>query len=243
MTSLTLRSSNPFPACSLGEGASGLRPGWLASALLLHGLLLSVLLWERQSEPVESPPVAIQVSLLDPEPKTPAQPAPKPPEPVPQKPVPKPVVKPAPVQKPTPVPLAKTPVPNPVVASAPTPQPSAAAAEAATPPAAPVAPTTGPAAGAPVQEARFDADYLQNPKPQYPSLSRRMGEEGRVMLRAYVLPSGQPETVELKQSSGSVRLDEAALAAVRKWRFVPARRGGETVAAWVVIPITFRLES
>jgi len=94
-----------------------------------------------------------------------------------------------------------------------------------------------------VQEARFDADYLQNPRPAYPAASRRMGEQGKVWLRAHVLPNGNTDNVEIKQSSGSPRLDSAALEAVKRWRFVPARQGGEAVAAWVVVPISFSLES
>lgn len=90
-------------------------------------------------------------------------------------------------------------------------------------------------------QPRFDADYLKNPLPQYPPLSKRMREEGIVMLRVYVLPSGQPDTVELKRSSGSARLDECALQVVRQWRFVPARSGGIAVAAWVLVPIAFSL--
>jgi len=47
--------------------------------------------------------------------------------------------------------------------------------------------------------------------------------------------------VELKSTSGSERLDQAALDAVRQWRFVPAKRGSEAIAAWVVVPISFSL--
>jgi protein TonB len=90
-------------------------------------------------------------------------------------------------------------------------------------------------------QPRFDADYLNNPVPRYPPLSRRLREEGVVMLRVYVLPSGLPDAVELKRSSGSARLDESALSAVRQWRFVPARSGDVAVAAWVVVPIAFSL--
>ncbi|HSB96855.1 MAG TPA: energy transducer TonB [Spongiibacteraceae bacterium] len=90
-------------------------------------------------------------------------------------------------------------------------------------------------------QPRFDADYLNNPKPHYPPLSRRLREEGVVMLRVYVLPTGLPDAVELKRSSGSARLDESALSAVRQWRFVPARSGDVAVAAWVVVPIAFSL--
>jgi protein TonB len=56
-----------------------------------------------------------------------------------------------------------------------------------------------------------------------------------------VLPNGLPEQIELKRSSGSSRLDHSALEAVRQWRFVPARRGNDTVAAWVVVPVEFNL--
>jgi periplasmic protein TonB len=90
-------------------------------------------------------------------------------------------------------------------------------------------------------QPRFDADYLNNPVPRYPPLSRRLREEGVVMLRVYVLPSGLPDAVELKRSSGSARLDESALSAVRQWRFIPARSGDVAVAAWVVVPIAFSL--
>ena len=90
-------------------------------------------------------------------------------------------------------------------------------------------------------QPRCDADYLNNPAPRYPPMSRRMREEGVVLVRVYVLPNGQPDVVELKRSSGSSRLDESALAAVKLWKFVPARRGAEAVAAWVVVPVAFNL--
>jgi protein TonB len=49
--------------------------------------------------------------------------------------------------------------------------------------------------------------------------------------------------VELRESSGHPRLDDAAAAAVRRWRFVPARRGEQPVGAWVLVPISFNLRS
>lgn len=88
---------------------------------------------------------------------------------------------------------------------------------------------------------RFDADYLDNPAPRYPPLSRRQREQGVVWLRVYVLANGLPNTIELKQSSGSKRLDEAALDVVKRWRFVPAKRADQPVASWVVVPISFSL--
>jgi protein TonB len=108
-----------------------------------------------------------------------------------------------------------------------------APAQAAEPAAAPAAPL--------VTQARFDADYLQNPAPIYPALSRRMGEEGKVVLRVFVSPDGLPEKMEVRTGSGSSRLDKAAQDAVRRWKFVPARRGDEAVGAWVQVPIVFKL--
>ena len=90
---------------------------------------------------------------------------------------------------------------------------------------------------------RFDAAYLQNPAPEYPSLSRRLGEEGRALLRVLISPEGLPKDIQLQASSGYPRLDQAALQTVRKWRFVPAMRGSEALAAWVIVPIRFNLES
>jgi protein TonB len=90
--------------------------------------------------------------------------------------------------------------------------------------------------------ARFDADYLDNPAPAYPPLSRRMKEEGRVMLRVLVTAGGLPGRIEISAGSGSNRLDRAAADAVRRWRFVPAREGDDAVEAWVIVPIVFKLE-
>ncbi|MCP5268824.1 MAG: TonB family protein [Zoogloeaceae bacterium] len=91
-------------------------------------------------------------------------------------------------------------------------------------------------------EPRFDADYLSNPAPAYPALSRRLGEEGKVILRVFVESSGQPGQIELKASSGSPRLDRAAQEAIRHWKFIPASRGQEAVGAWVLVPIVFTLK-
>jgi periplasmic protein TonB len=89
---------------------------------------------------------------------------------------------------------------------------------------------------------RFDAAYLNNPRPEYPRLARRMGEHGKVTLRVFVSSAGMPDKVEIRSSSGSPRLDQAAREAVEQWKFVPARQGEEPVAAWVLVPITFVLE-
>lgn len=89
----------------------------------------------------------------------------------------------------------------------------------------------------------FRPDYLNNPRPQYPRLSRELHEQGRVMLRVLISPDGLAKDVALKKSSGFARLDASAIDAVRDWRFLPAHQGDTPVASWVVIPIDFKLES
>jgi protein TonB len=131
-----------------------------------------------------------------------------------------------------------------VATPAPAPEPLVFAVppQAAEPPAVPPAPTFTAPAPASITAARFDAAYLNNPKPVYPNASRRLGEEGKVVLRVHVDPDGRPGEIEIRSSSGFARLDAAAYEAVSRWRFVPARRGDEAMAAWVAVPITFNLE-
>ncbi|MCZ6814647.1 MAG: TonB family protein [Alphaproteobacteria bacterium] len=82
---------------------------------------------------------------------------------------------------------------------------------------------------------------LGNPRPRYPWISRRRGEQGRVVLEVAVAADGRAKEVRVKRSSGFARLDRAALAAVRAWRFSPALRGGRAVAGRIDVPIAFRL--
>ena len=88
----------------------------------------------------------------------------------------------------------------------------------------------------------FNAAYLDNPSPLYPAIAKRAGEQGKVVLRVRVDASGRAESVEIQASSGSPRLDQAALETVKRWRFVPARQGDQAVVASVLVPITFSLE-
>lgn len=106
----------------------------------------------------------------------------------------------------------------------------------------PPAPMQAVEVPAPVTPPNFTAAYLDNPAPVYPPLARRAGEQGRVLLRVYVSGQGGALEVNLSRSSGSQRLDAAALEAVRRWRFIPARQGEKPVAAWVLVPISFQLE-
>ena len=92
-----------------------------------------------------------------------------------------------------------------------------------------------------ITQPRFDADYLDNPPPAYPRLSRELHEQGIVTLNVRVTPLGLPAEIQLRTSSQCPRLDQAAIAAVSRWRFVPARRGDQAIEAWVVVPLSFSL--
>ena len=94
-----------------------------------------------------------------------------------------------------------------------------------------------------VKPARYDAAYLHNPAPQYPPQARRRGEEGTVWVRVLVNAQGEAQEVLLKRSSGYDGLDDAALTAVEAWHFSPAETGGQFLASWVEVPLTFRLEA
>jgi len=83
--------------------------------------------------------------------------------------------------------------------------------------------------------------YAQNPKPVYPQEARAKGYQGKVLLRVEVLASGRVGQVAVKKSSGCEALDRSALAAVKEWRFIPARKGEVAVPVWVIIPIKFQL--
>jgi|SRR5208282_1578876 len=89
---------------------------------------------------------------------------------------------------------------------------------------------------------KFNADYLDNPKPGYPTMSKRLGEQGKVLLRVLVNSKGFPDKVEIDKSSGFARLDNAALQAVERWKFIPARQGAQAVVASVIVPVSFILE-
>jgi len=211
----------------------------LGGVVLAHAALLAALLWAaRAPEPI-IPPHPITVSLIEPEVEKP-DPQPRP-EPKPQP--PKPLVKPLP---PPPVLLAEKPLPAPQpVVEAPRPDPEPEPVPEVLPPPAPVvAETPKPAPPLPSSVPPRPADYLNNPKPAYPALSKRLGEEGVVRLNILVNPDGSVARLEIIKSSGYARLDESARKTVQSsWKFEPARQGGKPVAAWVIVPIQFTLRS
>lgn len=78
-------------------------------------------------------------------------------------------------------------------------------------------------------------------EPTYPPASRRAGEEGTVRLKVLVDESGRPKDVQVAQTSGFTRLDEAAKQAVRRWKFQAATDGGRAITVWTQVAITFKL--
>jgi len=212
---------------------TGPRRVGLISALVLHAVAIAAILGHPPTRAAIANALPIMVSLIPSAPVTQPQTPPKP-LPVRSR------IEPKPTKPIEPLPLVAAPAeaPAPFVAPA---SPVRDLPPIDTAPRQTVA--TVPAAAAPaVVLPRFDAAYLQNPPPVYPALARRLGEQGRVLLRVMVTAEGMAERVELKASSGADRLDRAALDAVKRWRFVPARQGEQTVAAWVVVPISFSLE-
>jgi protein TonB len=198
----------------------------LSFAVALHVLAALFLLSYEPARKALLSAAPIMVEIITP--PRPELPKPKPPI---EPPRPKPVTK-AAVQKPVEPPILAAPVqapsPSPVVVAPP-------------PPAPPVEVPAPPAPAPIVTQPIYNADYLDNPAPIYPSVSRRAGEQGRVVLRVLVSPRGTADEVQVFTSSGFSRLDEAARTAVLRWKFVPAKRGNEPVQAWVRIPIPFIL--
>lgn len=201
--------------------------GWPALGLILAlhaGALWGLMQVDAVREAVQevAPIMVGLITLPPPEPVKPRL------EPPPIKPKPKPR------RKPTPKPqmiAAATPAPAPI--EVPLPEPIA--------PKDPPPPPAEPAPPAPVVPPNFLAAYLDNPAPAYPSTSKRLRETGLVMLRVRVAASGRAESVSIETSSGHQRLDRAALDAVRRWKFVPARQGEQAVTAEVLVPIQFDL--
>jgi len=149
---------------------------------------------------------------------------------------PKPV---APLEQPKPKPVRRaTPVPAPVITA---PAEAPAAVTAPPPPAAPPPPVQAAPAPVAVTPPDYGAAYLNNPAPVYPPMSKRLREQGRVVLRVHVAATGGVDEIQVRTSSGHLRLDQAAREAVQRWKFVPARHGGESIAAWVLVPIPFVL--
>ncbi len=171
-------------------------------------------------------------------PEKPIEPAPKPSrrdrEEDPNRPPVKPI---EPPQQPRPSPPAdQVPASRPATKTPATSGPSPATTANRT-----AAPATDSRAGGAYEGAKANAAYLHNPKPEYPALAKRRQWEGKVILKVRVLADGKATQVSVATSSGHDLLDEAAIEAVSRWHFVPAKQGGQSVDSWVNVPINFNL--
>lgn len=160
---------------------------------------------------------------------------------------------PAPTPAVRPVVKAKTvtnlpPPPMPLAVADPT--PAAAAPVGVTTPQPPAPALTAPitavavttAASPRVELPSSNADYLQNPKPLYPGISKRLGEQGQVVHSVLIGVDGLPVSARLVKSSGFDRLDQAAYTAVMRWRYVPGKRNGVPTTMSFNVPINWVLE-
>ncbi len=223
---------------------------WRVSGAVLLGHL--ALLWAmgqaglEQASTLEEAQVIMASVIVE---------SPTPPAPQPQtKPQPKSVSPAVPQPRPTPVPLpnlsmqAEASLTAPVMAPVMAPVAAPVVASANSTPATPSAPAAAPSAsvGKPAPPSLVlpssDADYLNNPPPAYPRLSKRMGEQGTVIVRVFIGLQGTAEQAEIRTSSGYDRLDKAALDTVQRWRYVPGKRHGNPEAMWFNVPVRFVLE-
>ena len=169
-------------------------------------------------------------------------------EPPPPQPKPKPTHQ--PVQaKPQRAPLPPAPMPVAVPSAEPSPNavvgvttPQSPAPPIATPVAVAAPALPAPPAPPRIELPSSQADYLNNPAPRYPPISKRLGEQGKVVLRVFIDVDGTATRAEVRTSSGFDRLDQTALNTVLGWKYLPGKVNGDPRAMWFNVPIHFILE-
>ena len=212
-------------AAGYGYGQARPRPVALLLVVLLHALALAALLTHRM---VLAPPAQPEPMLVVavPPPVAPPPPAASAPDvrlDVPEIVVPPPIIE-----------IAREAPPT-VTARLAEPAPVAAAVQRQ----AADAPSSTPAVGPSLQS--LPATMLEARPPRYPTESRRLKEQGTVVLDVLLSADGRVERIAVYQSSGSSRLDRAALEAVRRWRWSPMLRDGLAVGVRGLVEIPFVL--
>lgn len=236
----------------------------LVAAIAAHGAVVA-LLWSAPSALPSAPAVRVRLVerpaqvasatqtaaptapvAVEPEPEPPSAPEPEKMQPEP-KPVPesKPAPEPEPAPKPKPAPEPKPnrepePGPDPQGEALPRPEPEVRSSRLAEP-AAVFQEAPGPAPAQALPEPELALYCPHRPPPRYPAMARRLGQEGVVELQVELSAAGRVTEVRVVESSGSARLDAAAVAAVRGWRCEPARVDGIAVAASARQRIRFSL--
>lgn len=252
---LLLRTFGPGPSLGATSSSPGWRPCHLPGVsrhLLVAGgvVLLHVLaLWAlhtgllRRAVSLLVPVQLLSESVEPPRPE--AAPAPVIPQPQAKQPAPAPRTVSRPEAE-SPAPVHTEPEPTAAATmTLPSSPPAAQSTAVLASPASPSAVTTPSPSSTPapsrVELPSSDAAYLQNPKPLYPAQSKRLGEQGTVLVRVLIGADGLPQRADLHQSSGFDRLDRVALATVMRWRYVPGKRAGIAETMWFVVPIAFAL--
>lgn len=216
-------------------------------SLLLHALIIVWLVQRNRAVTLRPPQPLLQFEMAAsplsgpaPLPPLPSQP----PEPVqPQEPK-----RPQPAEEPLSVPNKPVPIQKPVKKHKPPLPRPAPVVERTTPVTSQpmTSADTTPAPSPPVERYQppdLRAAYANNPKPVYPPSARRMGHEGTVLLTVDVTERGGVAQATIQSSSGFAVLDQAAVAAVSNWQFVPAQRNGHPTGARVIVPIRFQLQN
>ena len=205
--------------------------GPLAMVLAFHALLFYFIYSGLLTRMVDAAiPQAVQVSFV---------PLPKPASAPPAAPQTVPMAKLTPPELPqVPIPVVQvaTPVPNTIsVTQAALPVPNA-------PSQLPVASAPAPSSTGP-KTITTGMEYILPPQTVYPAMSKRMGEQGKVVLRILVGENGKPDQVQVQTSSGFSRLDEAGRQAGLKVLFKPHLEDGRAVPVYVLLPLNFQLAS
>ncbi|MFJ2989334.1 energy transducer TonB [Collimonas sp. NPDC087041] len=211
------------------------RIGPLGTILLLHVAFFWALENGLIHQAAQALPKEIIASFITPE----KAPEPTPPKPQPAQPKTVAIVKKS-ITPPRPIPVVNN-TPSETAISVPTPppqppqreEPVAAAAPAPAPVAAPAQPRT----------ITSGVEYIQPPDVKYPAVSKRMGEEGKSVIRVLINEKGRAERVEVQKSSGSSRLDDAAKQAVMRALFKPYMEDGKALPVFAIVPINFQLSS
>lgn len=198
----------------------------------MHGALLYAAMSYKLIPPPQEA-VTLFVNLINPPPpKKEEPPPPEPPKPLPKK---VELVKERPIERPQPAPVlvAEAPVTSATEPVAPPPiivAPPELVAEAPARPAQPV-----------MMSSELSLACPQRTSPDYPAISRRLGEQGQVKLKVELDETGHITSASVAESSGYKRLDAAGLAAVKNWRCNAATRDGHAVRAIALQPFDFIL--
>jgi len=215
-------------------------PG-LLFVLVVHAALF-YFLWNQRLIPTPDQAVTLFAELIAPSIPRAAPEALPEPVPVKLQPARKPVVKPkqerlvakAPVIPKQEEYIEPAPEPSPVTA----PVPDQTEKSGSLPDSAPAQMPTGPV----TLTSELSVSCPKLSPPTYPAISRRMGEEGKLVLRVELDENGRIDEAKILNSSGYERLDTAALTAVKNWHCNPSLRNGQPVRAVALQPFNFVLQ-